>query len=112
MGKYSDGLTRSVLASTDSSPLGVQLGRLCIETNLPAAYVAQVLGVSRMSLHTWFRGGKIRTAKVEKILVFMKLVKEDKGLGVLPAKDNEAARAYLQDMVDVPITRVSQKKED
>lgn len=111
-GKYSDGLTRSVLAATKEAPLGVQLARMCVEANLPAAYVAQVLGVSRMALHSWFRGGNIRTSKTEKILVFMKLVKEDMGLGVLPAKEIEDARAYLQEMVDVPIKSAYQKKED
>jgi hypothetical protein len=111
-GKYRDDLVRSVLAATDESPVGVRLASVCVEANLPAAYVAQVFGVSRMALHLWFRGGNIRKSKIDRILVFTQLVKGDLRSGRLPASTLEAARSYLQEMTDTPIKQVSQKKAD
>jgi hypothetical protein len=108
-GKYRDELIRSVLGATSTSPLGVRLARVCVEANLPAAYVAQVFGVSRMALHLWFRGGNIRPAKIS---VFTQLIQEDLRNGRLPVSTLEAARAYLQEMTDAPIKQVSQKKAD
>jgi predicted site-specific integrase-resolvase len=111
-GKYRDELIRSVLGATSTSPLGIRLARVCVEANLPAAYVAQVFGVSRMALHLWFRGGNIRPAKVDRISVFTQLIQEDLRNGRLPVSTLEAARAYLQEMTDAPIKQVSQKKAD
>lgn len=110
--KYSDEFARSVLGASSTSPLGIRLACLCVENNLPAVYVAQVLGVSRIALHAWFRGGNIRTARVEKIMMFMQLVREDKMRGVLPARNNTAAREYLQEMVDTPLKGGSKTVED
>ncbi len=36
--------------------LGVQLGRYCIKQDIPVAYVAQSLGVSRTAVYAWFKG--------------------------------------------------------
>lgn len=36
--------------------LGVQLGRVCIENNVPVATVAEHLGVSRQTVYSWFIG--------------------------------------------------------
>lgn len=36
--------------------LGVQLGRHCINKDIPVAYVAQSLGVSRTAVYAWFKG--------------------------------------------------------
>ena len=111
-GKYRSELIRSVLDATNESPLGVRLARVCVEASLPAAYVAQVFGVSRMALHAWFRGGNIRPSKTDRIIVFIQLVQEDLRNGRLPVPTLEAARTYLQEMTDTPIKRVSQKKAD
>ena len=108
--KYSDNLLRAVLGARSTSPLGMRLGRACAEAELPAVYVAQVLGVTRMTVHNWFRGGVIRKSRVEKLIVFMKLVQEDMAKGVLPKKNLADARAYLQEMCDTPLKPVVQKK--
>lgn len=110
--KYSDEFIRSVLGASSTSPLGTRLARLCVEVGFPAVYVAQVLGVSRMTLHSWFRGGKIRMAKVEKIQMFMQLIREDITRGRLPAKNAADAKEYLQEMTDVPLKASTQRKTD
>lgn len=88
----------------------MRLGRACAEAELPAVYVAQVLGVTRMTIHNWFRGGQVRKSRVEKLTVFMKLVQEDMAKGVLPKRSLADARAYLQEMCDTPLKPVVQKK--
>jgi transcriptional regulator with XRE-family HTH domain len=40
----------------DSSLLGVALGRLCIEQDIPVVEVAKAMGVSRQTIYNWFSG--------------------------------------------------------
>lgn len=49
---------RTVQALKKAKPnsLGAALGRLCVELDLPVAVVAEVLGVSRMTVYNWFDG--------------------------------------------------------
>lgn len=35
---------------------GVQLGKYCIKNDIPVAYVAQSLDVSRTAVYAWFKG--------------------------------------------------------
>lgn len=55
MAGYSAHLIRDV----QSAPqwfLGVRLGRICVERNIPVADVAKFLGATRMTVYFWFRG--------------------------------------------------------
>lgn len=52
---YSLAFAREVEAA-DGTKLGVQLGRLCIEKNIPIAQVAERFKVSRTAVYAWFRG--------------------------------------------------------
>ena len=103
---YSSPLVEAVQTAPVRS-LGQELALVCIDGRLPAAYVAQVLGVSRMTLHTWFRGGEIRERRQPKVSVLIRLIKEDLQKGVLPVKTFSEARSYLQDMCDEPIRTVT-----
>lgn len=91
------------LQKADATRLGVQLGRLCVEANLPAAYVAKALETSRMSVYNWFRGGGIRENKRKTVEVFMELVKQDMGSGLLPAHTIFDAKMYIESMIGVKI---------
>jgi hypothetical protein len=86
------------LRDADPNRLGVQLGRLCVEANLPALYVAKVLQVSKTTIYAWFRGQYIREEKHKVIEAFMNLVKQDMVSGLLPAKNSIDAKMYLADM--------------
>lgn len=44
-----------IVRASDSESAGVALAKVCIEANLPAAYVAGILNVSRVTIHAWFR---------------------------------------------------------
>lgn len=43
-------------AQADDASLGVRLGRLCIEHNVPVLKIAKELGVSRATVYNWFSG--------------------------------------------------------
>lgn len=45
-----------IVNSADTSKLGVQLGNLCIEQDIPAQDVAEHFGVSRATIYNWFKG--------------------------------------------------------
>jgi hypothetical protein len=42
--------------NADREKIGVQLGLLCIENDVPAVKVAAKLKVSRMTIYQWFTG--------------------------------------------------------
>ena len=87
------------LKESDPNRFGVQLGRLCIDANLPALYVSKVLNVSKTTIYAWFRGQYIREENRKTIEVFMDLVRKDIEQGVLPARNVADAKIYLADMV-------------
>lgn len=87
------------LQKADSNSLGVKLGRLCVEANLPSAYVARALEVSRVTIYKWFRGHGVRENKRRTVEVFMDLVTEDMKQGVLPATTMFSAKLYIENMI-------------
>jgi hypothetical protein len=84
------------LSELDSKRLGVRLAKLCVKANLPAQYVAEVFGVSRMTIHSWFRGKAIRDKNCTKIENFMVLVREGLHDGDLPVSTLLDAKKYLE----------------
>lgn len=87
------------LRDADPTRLGVQLGRLCVDANIPALYVSRVLKVSKTTIYAWFRGQYIREENRKAVEVFIDLVKKDMDRGVLPAKNSIDAKMYLESMV-------------
>lgn len=87
------------LKDADPTRLGVQLGRLCVDANIPALYVAKVLKVSKTTIYAWFRGQYIREENRKAVEVFIDLVKKDMAGGILPAKNTLDAKLYLESMV-------------
>lgn len=79
--------------------LGIVLAKACVKANIPLKLVAKALGVSRMSVHTWFRGGEIRQGRKQLIVTFLKVVEEDTARGVLPLADFKSAKEYIHDLI-------------
>jgi transcriptional regulator with XRE-family HTH domain len=92
---YSKGYLMA-LTDLDSKRLGVRLAKLCVKANLPAQYVAEVFGVSRMTIHSWFRGKAIRDKNCTRIENFMVLVREGLHEGDLPVSTLLDAKKYLE----------------
>ena len=85
--------------SRDPNNSGVALAQACIKANLPAKYVAVALGVTRMTVHSWFRGAPIREKNRRLVEVFTDLVESDTAKGLLPAKNMMEAKAYIEEMI-------------
>lgn len=94
--KYSKELIDSL--DTIDNTLGIQLAKVCIEANLPAIYLAKVLKVSRMTIHSWFRGSPIRHKNSKVIESFIKILETDLEQGRLPAKNILQAKEYLKEI--------------
>ena len=84
------------LNKADNARMGVQLAKVCLKANLPIKYVAKGLSVSRMTLHTWFRGGILRQHNSIKVKKFIELAEQGLADGTLPATNLATARAYIE----------------
>jgi hypothetical protein len=91
------------LRDADPTRIGVRLARLCVDANLPAAYVAKVLETSRTTVYEWFRGQPMKELNVNRVEAFMHLVTEDMQIGKLPVKNTREAKQYLSEMIGVQI---------
>jgi len=96
---YSDKLLRKLNDYDGEETIGIKLAKVCVKAKLPALYVAVPLEVSRMTVHTWFRGGEVRPKKYALIEAFIKLVKIDLEEGRLPARNLKDAREYIESMI-------------
>lgn len=47
---------RDLNAKADKRKLGVRLGRLCIQKDVPVSVVAKRMGVTRATVYNWFCG--------------------------------------------------------
>lgn len=83
------------LNKADPTRIGVQLGKVCVKANLPTSYVAKAFNVSRMSIHSWFRGQYVREKNYEKINKFIGLVNKGLDKGILPAMTTKQAREFI-----------------
>ena len=94
---------------TAEESLGMSLARLCIKANLPVLYVSAMLGVSRMTLHTWYRGGEIRQSRHEKIETFMRLIDDDLQDGTLPKQNLNETKKYAEAFCGKRISTANKK---
>jgi hypothetical protein len=95
---YSQKFVRDIL-SANPNRTGVALARACVAANLPAKYVAEALGVTRMSVYSWFRGKPVRDKNRQVIEVFTDLVESDTAKGMLPANNIAEAKSYIESMI-------------
>lgn len=94
---YSESLLLS-LNRADSDNPGIQLAQACIKAKLPAKYVSEVLNVSRMTIHSWFRGSPIRPHSKKLVEALVSLINKDLSDGRLPAVSIADAKAYLKSL--------------
>jgi len=84
----------------DRSHPGTRLAMACIRANIPAIHISKVLGVSRVTVFSWFRGKTIglkeKSATVDSLA---SLIENDLKLGVLPAANTTVAKKYLSALV-------------
>jgi uncharacterized protein YjcR len=83
------------LNTLDPNKLGVQLAKLCVKAKLPTLYIARKLGVSRYTIHSWFRGQKIRNINKIKVEAFIKEIDKGFNENKLPVSGLSYAKQYL-----------------
>jgi hypothetical protein len=81
----------------------MQLAKVAVEAKLPVMYVASMLGLSRMTLHTWYRGGEVRESRREKIETFIALINNDIQAGVLPKTTLLETKDYAERFSGRPV---------
>jgi DNA-binding XRE family transcriptional regulator len=72
---YSYQLVKANLAA-DPDLVGVQLGRYCIAKDISVVYIAEKIGVSKMTVYHWFVGKSVpHKARAEKIIKLLNRAK-------------------------------------
>lgn len=90
---------RELSARRDTS-IGTKLARVCVQANLPVAYVAAALEVSDTTMHNWIRGiQNVSEPNRKMIETFMSLVAHDTEAGRLPATSIKDGKAYIEEMI-------------
>lgn len=56
-------LTANEIREANKTLLGVQLGRICLEKDIPVTDVADFFDVSRVTVYSWFRGKTVVSGK-------------------------------------------------
>lgn len=56
-------LTVQEVKEANQNLLGVKLGRICVERNIPVTDVSDYFGVSRVTVYSWFRGKTVVSGK-------------------------------------------------
>jgi hypothetical protein len=79
----------------DPNHVGVQMAKLCVKANLPTLYVARKLGVSRYTVHSWFRGQEIRDKNKIKVEAFIKELNRGFDENIFPMITLSLAQQYL-----------------
>jgi hypothetical protein len=79
----------------DPEHVGVQMAKLCVKANLPTLYVARKLGVSRYTVHSWFRGQDIRDKNKIKVEAFIKELNRGFDENIFPMITLSLAQQYL-----------------
>lgn len=91
---YSDAFLIA-LHKANPNRTGTQLALACVAANLPAKYVADAMGVTRMTVYSWFRGKPLRFKNQLLAEKLIDSIEADTTNELLPAKNNLAAKAYL-----------------
>ena len=92
---YSEEFIREIKRA-DSNNMGILLGKACVEANLPLIQVANILGVSKVSVYYWFRGRGMRESLRGKAQALLDILYKDKAAGILPLNDHKEAKKYAE----------------
>ena len=93
------------LNTLDGDRIGVQLAKACVNADLPITEVAKIFKVSRMTMHSWFRGAAVRDKNTQKIKAFLTALNDvwteqfENQTEELPLADQKLARAFLENNI-------------
>ena len=93
------------LNTLDGDRIGVQLAKACVNADLPITEVAKIFKVSRMTVHSWFRGSAVRDKNTQKIKAFLTALNDvwteqfENQTEELPLADQKLAKAFLENNI-------------
>lgn len=88
-----------MLNNLNPKRLGVQFGKVCVKANLPPSMIADTVGVTRQTVHNWFRGGPIRERSISKVEKFIDILDQYLGAGELPVSSIIDAKKFIDTKV-------------
>ena len=87
------------LFANEKDTLGIKIGRLCVKGNLHTSHVSKVFEVSRVTIHSWFRGAVMRKKHHATAEAFIRLVEKDLEAKTLPAANSSVSKWYIESML-------------
>lgn len=96
---YSSELVESLRYKTVKDGIGVVLAKKCIAANIPSTVVAEVLGVSRQTIYSWFRGAEIQSERIPMIEAFIRIIDKDMEKHILPLRDYKSSKDYYKSII-------------
>lgn len=81
----------------DPERFGIKLAKACVKANVPALYVAEIIGVSRMTVYSWFRGKPLRDKNTQVAKRLYDIIEEDLAEGKLPASSLYFAKQFVKE---------------
>lgn len=109
---YSEKFLRELHSNENvTNDLGIDLAKLCVKANLPMAYVAKALRVTKLTVFHWFRGRQIRDVRRRDVYRFMAVIEQDLYQGKLPARTMVEAKRYVEVML-APETTAKVEEEN
>lgn len=81
--------------------LELQLAMICVQANISATFVAKAMRVSRMAVHSWFRGdSRMAKSKIKLAETLLHIFKEDFEKGVLPLNNYRMSKEYYRSIME------------
>lgn len=93
---FSEHFLSDLFSKREEDNVGEELAKVCMTASLPAIHVADILGVSRMTIHHWYRGRPLRNKNLTKARALIKLIAQDLADGNLPIKSPAEAQEYAR----------------
>lgn len=87
---------RVYLDQTESDSSGVSLGRACIQAQLPIIHLARALGVSRWTVHKWFRGEPVAQRYRPNVKSAFNRIQQGLQTNELPIKNKADAKNFIE----------------
>jgi hypothetical protein len=100
---YSPEFVESLKTKGIHDGIGVVLAKRCVKANIPTTLVSRLIGVSRQTVHTWFRGGTVSSGRVQYLEALIRIIDSDLAKGVLPLTDYKSIEAYYESLTSGPV---------
>jgi predicted transcriptional regulator len=82
------------VAETPRGQINIDFAKTVLKANISPGSLANILGVTRASVHAWLNGKKISRSNAVDVLLLTMAMKEDLARNVLPKTSKEERSSY------------------